>query len=322
MFSLLKYVLLAVALPLNNRTAAEVTAVTTTYTSTLSTTYSTTPTTTFSTTLSTTFSTTPTTTFRTNALPIVVLHGIASTAENMETFAEWIEYVFQRKVYNVEIGNGRKTSLFMPLDEQLAILCDTIYAEEALAGGFDFIGMSQGGLLARGYVERCNKFPVRNLINLATPNGGVYIPTTVDIYESFYQEHLSISGYWRDPTDLEAYVEYCSYLPVINNERLTTHSTQFKANLLSLTNYVVIWSPNDDVLKPPASGKFSVFDINYNIIPLEETALYIQDLVGLRTLAERDQLGIYETNCSHVEHINPSCFDQLYAILQEYLHEA
>lgn len=313
MFSLLKYVLLAVALPLNNRTAAEVTAVTTTYTSTYSTTFSTTPTTTI-------YSTTPTTTKHANTFPIVVLHGIASTATNMDTFAEWLECTFQRKVYNVEIGNGRKTSLFMPLEEQLAILCDTIYAEEALAAGFDFIGMSQGGLLARGYVERCNKFPVRNLINLVAPNGGVYIPTTIDIYEPFYQEHLSISGYWRDPTDLVAYVENCSYLPALNNERLTIYSAQYKTNLLSLTNYVVIWSPNDDVLKPPASGKFSVFDINYNIIPLEETAMYMQDLVGLRTLTERKQLSMYETNCSHVEHNDPVCFDQLYVILLEYLH--
>lgn len=319
MFSLLKYVLLAVALPFYNQSSAQetVTAVSTTYTSTFSTTYSST----YSTTFSTTYSTTPTTTYITeeNTLPIVVLHGIASTAANMETLAEWLECIFQRKVYNVEIGNGRKTSLFMPLEQQLAILCDTIYAEDALAGGFDFIGMSQGGLLARGYVERCNKYPVRNLINLVSPNGGVFLPTTIDIYGPFYQQHLSVSGYWRDPMDLATYLQNCSYLPLLNNERHSFSSALYKTNLLSLMNYVLIWSPNDDVLKPPASGKFSVFDINYNIIPLEETTLYTEDLVGLRTLAERDQLGIYETNCSHVEHNDPVCFDQLYVILQEYL---
>jgi palmitoyl-protein thioesterase len=304
MFSLLKYVLLAFSLPFCHITSARhivynATAVSTTYSSTIS--------------------TTPTTTLVENALPIVVLHGIASSAENMETFAEWIQCIFQRKVYNVEIGTGQKTSLFMPLDKQLAFLCDTIYAEEALAGGFDFIGMSQGGLLARGYVERCNKYPVRNLINLVSPNGGVVIPTNIQMYTPFYQKHLSLSGYWRDPTDLSNYFRNCSYLPALNNERLTSFSTQYKANMLSLMNYVLIWSPNDEVLKPPASGKFSVFDINYSIIPLEKTPLYMQDLVGLRTLAERDQLGIYETNCSHVEHNDPVCFDQLYAILQEYL---
>lgn len=308
MFSLLKYVLLAFALPFYNMTSAQptVTAVSTTYT------------TTFISTISTTYSTTPTTTFNVDNLPIVILHGIASNAENMETFADWLQYKFDRKVYNIEIGNGQKTSLFMPLDKQLDILCETIYAEEELVGGFDFIGMSQGGLLARGYVERCNKYPVRNLINMVSPNGGVFIPTNIDMYANFYKEHLSVSGYWRDPADLENYLRNCSYLPVLNNERQTVFSQKYKANLLSLKNYVLIWSPNDEVLKPPASGKFSVFDINYNIIPLEETLLYKQDLIGLRTLAEQEQLSMYETNCSHVEHNDLVCFAQLYEILKEY----
>jgi len=305
MFSLLKYVLLAFAIPFYNMTSAEprVTAVSTTYTTTISTTFSATPT---------------TTAVNANTLPIVILHGIASNAENMETFADWLQCTFQRKVHNVEIGNGKKNSLYMPLDKQLEILCETIYEEEELAGGFDFLGMSQGGLLARGYVERCNKYPVRNLINLVSPNGGVVIPINIDMYAPFYQEHLSLSGYWRDPTDLANYLQNCSYLPALNNERQTTLSLQYKANILSLANYVLIWSPNDEVLKPPESGMFSVFDINYNIVPLEKTTLYLQDLLGLRTLDEQEQLGIYETNCSHVEHNDPACFEQLYAILREY----
>lgn len=303
MFSFIKYVLFGLALPLYNSTAAQ----------NILTEFRTTDTRTLTTTLTTSLTTTA------NSLPIVVLHGIASTAANMDTFAEWIECVFQRKVYNIEIGDGGKTSLLMPLDQQLAILCDTIYAEEALAGGFDFIGMSQGGLLARGYVERCNKFPVRNLINLVSPNGGVVIPTDINMYKPFFQEHLSVSGYWRDPTDLINYLRNCSYLPSLNNERSSIFSSQYKANLLSVTNYVLIWSPNDEVLTPPESGKFSVFDENYNIIPLTKTILYKEDLIGLRTLDEREQLGIYETNCSHADHNDPVCFDQLYEIFKVYL---
>lgn len=252
-------------------------------------------------------------------LPIVVLHGIASNAENMAHFSAWIQETFQRKVYNIEIGNGNQNSIFMPLDEQVKLLCLTIYAKAELQKGFDFIGMSQGGLLARGYVERCNKFPVRNLINLVSPNGGVVIPTDINMYKPFFQEHLSVSGYWRDPTDLVNYLRNCSYLPALNNERSSIFSSQYKANLLSVTNYVLIWSPNDEVLTPPESGKFSVFDENYNIIPLTKTIIYKEDLIGLRTLAEREQLGIYETNCSHADHNDPVCFDQLYEIFKVYL---
>ena len=270
-------------------------------------------------TTTTTTTTTPTTY---NVLPIVVLHGIVSNVEKIQIFSDWVEYAFKRKVFNVEIGDGQITSLFMPLDKQLDILCKNIYAEPTLQDGFDFIGISQGGLLARGYVQRCNAFPVRNLINLVSPNGGVFIDfkyVTGDMYKPIWQNSLSISGYWRDPNALDDYVLNCSYLPIINNEKPTALSSQYKERILSLQNFVVIWSPNDHILTPPESGKFSVFDSNYNIIPLEDTSLYINDLLGLRELAHRGNLGMFETNCSHQEHKDPMCFEQLYKILHIYL---
>ena len=143
-------------------------------------------------TYTTSFTSTPTTTLGKD-IPIVVLHGIASSAPNMEVLSEWLENTFDRDVFNIEIGNGEKNSLFMPLQEQLNILCDTIYNIDDLQDGFDFIGMSQGGLLARGYLENCNGYPVRNLINLASPNGGVIEDTTLNLYSDFYQEHLSLT---------------------------------------------------------------------------------------------------------------------------------
>jgi len=247
-------------------------------------------------------------------LPIVVLHGVASSAPNMDIFCAWLELAFNRKVYNVEIGNGVQNSIFMPLNKQLDMLCDTLYALPALANGFDFIGMSQGGVLARGYVEKCNLYPVRILINLVSPNGGAIQDIDINMYTPFNQAHLSVSGYWRDPLQLDTYLQKCLYLPVINNERETALSALYKSNMQSLANYVVVWSPNDDVIKPPESGKFSVYDTNYDVVPVEKTAMYIEDWLGLRSLAEEGRFNIYETNCSHVEHRDPVCFGQLYEI--------
>ena len=119
-------------------------------------------------------------------LPIVVLHGVASSAPNMDIFCAWLELSFNRKVYNVEIGNGVQNSIFMPLNKQLDMLCDTLYAMLVLANGFDFIGMSQGGVLARGYVEKCNLYPVRILISLVSPNGGVIQDIDINMYTPFF----------------------------------------------------------------------------------------------------------------------------------------
>jgi len=251
-------------------------------------------------------------------LPIAVLHGVASSASNMDVFCDWLGSTFNRTVYNIEIGNGVQNSLFMPLNKQLRLLCDTMYSIPALENGFDFIGMSQGGVLARGYVEKCNKYPVRYLINLVSPNGGVIQNVDINMYTPFNQAHLSISGYWRDPKQVDTYLKECLYLPIINNERETELSALYKKNIKSLLNYIVVWSPNDEIVNPPESAKFSVYDANYDITPVEQTKLYIEDWLGLRSLAEEGRFNAYETNCTHVEHRDPVCFDQLYDIFIQY----
>ena len=151
-----------------------------------------------------------------NNVPLVVLHGVASSSEKMVDFSDWISKTFNRTVFNLEIGNGERTSIYTPMPDQLSQLCNTIYDIGELRDGFDFIGMSQGGLLARGYVEYCNKFPVFNLITLVSPHGGVKNDVELDMYSKFIQEHLSIAGYWRDPTQLAVYLDKCVYLPQLN----------------------------------------------------------------------------------------------------------
>lgn len=81
----------------------------------------------------------------------------------------------------------------------------------------------------------------------------------------------------------------------------------------------MIWSPNDEVVYPAESGKFSFLDKNMNIIPIKETELYKKDTLGLKYLNDKERLHIYETNCSHVDHRNPECFNQLYGILKYYI---
>lgn len=257
------------------------------------------------------------------ALPVVVLHGLESSSEAVEPFCKWIETKFNRRVYNIEIGNGEQTSLFIPLTEQLAELCARIYNIHELSNGFNFIGISQGGLLARGYVERCNRYPVMNLITLVAPHGGVFLKTHIDsslIYTPFIQAHLSMANYWRDPLKLNDYLTECIYLPLLNNEIWQDiQSQQQRANIRSLTNFVMVWSPNDTVLAPPESGKFSFYDAKFKVIPLEETDLYKLDYLGLKKMKERGGLHTFNTSCSHVDHRNPICFAQLYDIFIKFI---
>ena len=269
----------------------------------------------------TTLTTTLTTTYMTN-YPILVLHGLESSSREMEPLCEWLENTFDATVYNMELGNGEKTSLYTSLNDQLYELCSSIYDIKELNQGFDFIGISQGGLLARGYVERCNSYPVRNLITFVSPHGGVFWPNTKNsglMYNDFFQNHLSVASYWRNPMMLNTYLT-CSFLALLNNEKwCDLESPNHRRNIRNLSNFVMIWSPEDKVLDPPESGKFSFFDEDFNVIPLEDTELYKNDALGLKFLNFMDRLHIYETNCSHVEHRNSVCFQQLSEILKRFL---
>jgi palmitoyl-protein thioesterase len=271
----------------------------------------------------TTLTTTPTTsdTMYTN-YPIVVLHGLESSSREMEPLCDWLESTFNVNVFNMEIGNGEKTSMYSSLNDQLLELCLSIYEIDELSKGFDFIGISQGGLLARGYVERCNSYPVRNLITFVTPHGGIYWPNTKNnglMYNDFFQNHISIASYWRNPTMLDTYLT-CSFLARLNNEFWCEEESPIhRRNIRNLSNFVMIWSPEDNVLNPPESGKFSFFDQDLNVIPLKETDLYKNDNLGLKFLNFLDKLHTFETNCSHVDHRNPVCFEQMYPILKQFL---
>ena len=61
---------------------------------------------------------------------------------------------------------------------KISYVCDMIQNDERLAGGYNAVGISQGGLMFRGLAQRCPNPPIRNLITFGSPHQGVYgVPT-------------------------------------------------------------------------------------------------------------------------------------------------
>ena len=52
-------------------------------------------------------------------------------------------------------------------------MCEQLAGIEELHSGFDAMGFSQGGQFLRGFVERCNHPPVRNLITWGSQHNGI-----------------------------------------------------------------------------------------------------------------------------------------------------
>lgn len=260
----------------------------------------------------------------TSSIPVVVLHGILSSAKQTKNLSDWISTTFDRVVFNIEVGSGAMTSAFTPMTFQTKVLCETIYEIDELSDGFDFIGISQGGLLARAYVETCNKYPVRNLITLVSPHGGITQNETLrqilpNIYEHEQQSYLSFSGYWRNSSDLDEYFKKCRFLPWLNNEVLTNMSKDYAFNMKMLDNFVLVWSDNDDVVYPKESAKFSFLDKDNNLVGIKDTDLYKNDDLGLRFLDESGSFHIHSVSCAHDKVKHSSCNNELYDILVNYL---
>ena len=257
------------------------------------------------------------------AYPTVLMHGVLANKQNLDELKTLLELNFKIPVYNIEIGNGAITSMFTSMNSQLDILCDTIYKMEELKDGFNFIGMSQGGLLARGYVEYCNKYPVINLITLVSPNGGIYYKTLMadNFYEPLQQSKLSVSNYWRDPYKYDLYLSNSTYLAQLNQEVL---SNSIQNDLDVVKNFIMIWSSSDEVIMPPESAKFSLqyvdeIDGLLKIQELTETDIYKSGRIGLKKLNGENRLKIFQTNCTHSQHREPECFHQLKPVFEKYL---
>lgn len=252
------------------------------------------------------------TNFSQEPLPIVLMHGILSDTGKMEPVAQWLrKNTGGATVIPIEIGNGKQDSAVLTMPEQLDRFCASIWENgEVLGGGFNLIGISQGGLLARGYVQKCADFPVRNLITWVTPHGGVYPYPDPLIYTNANQAKNSYPGYWRDPYQYNNYLTQSAYLSDLNNENPGLNSTLYRDRILSLENMVLIWSPKDDVLEPPASGRFATYAIGkrpLEIVDATETLMWTR--LGLDILNSTGRLKIYETDCEHADHVSLDCLE-------------
>jgi len=246
--------------------------------------------------------------------PVVLMHGILSSSDDLDQVQGWFEKHTKSQVFNIEIGNGQSDSVSKPMTWQLEEFVKSVSLIPELENGFHFVGFSQGGLLGRGYVERYNNPPVSTLLTFGTPHAGVFFWRMPKIYSEFNQEHLSYAGYYKDPYMYAIYLKNASYLPYINNEHDNTN------DVVNVEHFVMVWSRVDGVIKPEESCKFEFFGVNSEtIIPLRESRQYIDNLVGLRTLEETGRLHIIESVCAHTMYKTEECLDTLKDSILQYI---
>jgi palmitoyl-protein thioesterase len=262
--------------------------------------------------------------------PVVLMHGFnadaGATGHMKDLIQQWLPGVYVR---SLEIGNGPDDSIFMSMNEQVQLFCEAVAADPNLAGGMNVIGVSQGGLLSRGFIERCNNPPVKIFVSWLGPMMGIYgIPGTIGhikylnvtlddiidccIYDRWVQDLLSFPGYWRDPFALSTYAKYCKYLPDINNEGPSPNPL-YKQRITSLQHFLMFYSTADETLIPRETGWFGSYAPNSDtvVLPVEATHFYKEDWIGIRKLNETGRLHKFVIDCDHADQFS-SCFDKYF----------
>lgn len=238
--------------------------------------------------------------------PTILIHGIGGDVLDLVDLKTNLENRGV-EVYNMEIGNGKLDSIFWNMNKQCQVLGENIHNLSLQSEKINLIGVSQGGLLARCYVEKYghNIKPVHSLITYGTPHMG--------IYSSFLE--LKRLNYWKNPFKYQEYLDNNDFLTYINNDRNHTDMKLYRNNILNLDNFLVVWTDLEKVVDPPESTKFEFYNIsmaenlgNLEIVEFFESNIYLQDKIGLKELYEKGKMMVKKYDCLHEEFKHPKCF--------------
>ena len=238
--------------------------------------------------------------------PTILIHGIGGDTSDLTDLASNLRNR-GADVYNMEIGDGKLDSIFWSMNKQCQVLGENINNLSLQSEKINLIGVSQGGLLARCYVEKYGHFikPVHSLITYGTPHMGVY--------SSFLE--LKRLNYWKNPYKYDEYLNDNDFLAYLNNDRNHTDMKLYRNNILSLDNFLIVWTDLEKVVDPPESTKFEFFNISMaensghlEIVNFLESNIYNEDKIGLRELYENGKMLLKQYDCKHEEFKHPECF--------------
>ncbi|KAL9111816.1 MAG: hypothetical protein Q9227_003875 [Pyrenula ochraceoflavens] len=261
--------------------------------------------------------------------PLVIWHGLGDSydAEGLQSVAELANITNpQTFVHIIRLGDSgradRSATFFGNLTSQLSTVCEQLASHPVLSrargSGINALGFSQGGQFLRAYVERCNDPPVRNLVTFGAQHNGIsefqscesatdWVCQSANAllragtWSGLVQSRLIPAQYFRDPEELDVYLEGSNFLADVNNEREGSRNETYKRNLASLSKFVMFLFKEDTTVVPKESGWFAEVNRTSEIVtPLRERKIYQEDWLGLKELDMKGGLVFEETEGGHM----------------------
>ncbi|KAJ5861856.1 uncharacterized protein N7529_009166 [Penicillium soppii] len=280
-------------------------------------------------------------------LPLVIWHGLGDDFEregliSVASLAESTNpgtYVHLIRLANDGSGD-RSATFFGNVTQQIELVCAQLAADPILrsAPAINALGFSQGGQFLRGYIERCNTPPVHNLVTFGSQHNGIsefescayndWVCNGAEAllrsgrWTNFAQSRVVPAQYFRDPRELDQYLEHSNFLADINNEREVKNET-YKKNLASLNKFAMFMFQEDTVAVPKESSLFSEVNATTGeVTPLHERPIYKEDWLGLKQLGEAGKLDFKTIPGQHMhlsDKVLRKAFEQYFAPLDDEL---
>ena len=216
--------------------------------------------------------------FTTSTYPIALFHGITDvcTSSLMKDIKRLLEKYLKTKVHCVEIGNGRMDSIFMNLEKQSQIACANIKKIKDFEGRFNLFGVSQGTLIGRYIIEKCNmKGKVQNYVSFMGPQMGVsaipnlkcglvckglnVLVSTINYANPQLTDRLGPASYWKYRFHYAQYMRHNTYLKDLKNEG-PKKNANYKKRIISLNKMLLVKGSLVNVIIPKKSSWFEFYD--------------------------------------------------------------
>jgi esterase/lipase len=245
--------------------------------------------------------------FSLSANPTFLIHGIGGSQKDLQDIQKSLEEnnfpVFSLSVQNSIFGSMDK--MCESVASQIHTNTNTIYPQTNI----NIIGISQGGLLARCFVERYSgeKVKVDSLITYGTPHMGIFYKAS--------PFPISFLEYWKDPYNYNEYLRENKFLRFLNNDVDHVNASLYKTRMESLSNFVMFWSGIDDVIQPRESAAFEFYNISLaeerkelEIVNFEKSSQNLENKIGLGYLKKAGNFRDFRFDCSHEKFKHPECF--------------
>lgn len=249
--------------------------------------------------------------------PVAIFHGIGDFC--LRPGMSSIEKFFSKELNNtytkcIETG-GSMLDWFTSFESQAKKGCEAIKADPNFAGDFSVVGISQGALLARYIIQKCD-MPgrVKRYVSIGGPQMGVakfphcdsgLICEAVNslvskgVYLSLVQSHVGPAGYFKTNKNYDNFLKYSTFLADLNNEK-TDKNVSYKQRFLNLEKVLLIKFSEDTMIIPKETAHFSFYDQEGKVQKLEESQFYQEDFIGVKQLMLESKVEFLDLEGDHL----------------------